>query len=116
MVKNPNPALRSILLTFNAEALKQLRIVESTPEEDSPLSDLIPEERKLVEEFARKLRVSNLGLVYRWFVLTPLQNKRTGSETNVSVKLEHGREVLSADSWKRSRTAGKSNIIDLTAD
>ena len=64
MVKNPSPQLRCILLMFHAEALKQLRIVERTPEpEDSPLSDLIPEERKQVEEFARKLRVSSLCLV-----------------------------------------------------
>jgi hypothetical protein len=53
---------------------------------------------------------------YRWFVLTPLQNKRAKSESNVSVKLEDEKEVLSPGTCKRSKKNAQSNIIDLTAD
>ena len=49
------------LLTFHQEALKQLRVVERTPEPDEcrAFDGLTVNERRDVEELARKLKVNN---------------------------------------------------------
>lgn len=106
-----------MLLTFHLEALKQLRIIERTPEPDNYdlLRGLTLDEKREVEEFAWKMKVIHLGNVIDdvYNLLIIVQRKR---DTGVSVKHEEKHSDSSATTRKRLRSSALSNIVDLTED
>jgi hypothetical protein len=96
-----NPTPSNCFANFT-DALKQLLVIERTPEPDaaqnaSALDDLDPEQRREAERYIEELKRS-----------------KSGSSQGVGIKRE--RDDEGGSSRKKPRKSGEIMIVDLTGD